>query len=126
MESQLEMSFIWRRSSKKESLIAVTKAVNAGFNTREKLVSSLPQFSLYRIALAIDALITADMAENNFGVLTIHPDMNIVFELVASTFVLPVPAQQMDATTRRMIINRLGCSNPAGVESLLHLKIEEA
>jgi len=126
MQPQIEMSFDWRRRSTKESIIAVTKAVGAGFNTKEKLTTSLPQFSVYRIALAIDALITAGMAENNLGVLSIHPDMEIVFELADSKLVLPLTVYEADASMRRVIINKLGCKNPAGVESLLYVKIVEA
>jgi hypothetical protein len=126
MQPQIELSFVWRRYSIKESIIAVTKAVAAGFNTKEKLTASLPQFSIYRIALAIDALITAGMAENNLGVLSIHPDMDIVFELADSKLVLPLTIDEADASMRRVIINKLGSKNPAGVESLLYAKIEEA
>ncbi|CAA9890674.1 conserved hypothetical protein [Candidatus Methylobacter favarea] len=126
MQPQIELSFVWRRQSIKESIIAVTKAVGVGFNTKEKLTACLPQFSIYRIALAIDALITAGMAENNLGVLSIHPDMDIVFELADSKLVLPLTVDEADASMRRVIINKLGSKNPAGVESLLHAKIMEA
>jgi hypothetical protein len=126
MQPQIELSFVWRRRSIKESITAVTKAVGAGFNTKEKLTASLPQFSIYRIALAIDALITAGMAENNLGVLSIHPDMDIVFELADSKLILPLTVDETDASMRRVIINKLGSKNPAGVESLLHAKIVEA
>jgi hypothetical protein len=126
MQPQIELSFVWRRQSIKESIIAVTKAVGAGFNTKEKLTASLPQFSIYRIALAIDALITAGMAENTLGVLSIHPDMEIVFELADSKLVLPLTINEADASMRRVIINKLGSKNPAGVESLLYAKIAEA
>jgi hypothetical protein len=126
MQPQIELSFVWRRRSIKESIIAVTKAVGAGFNTKEALTASLPQFSIYRIALAIDALITAGMAENNLGVLSIHPDMDIVFELADSKLELPLTVDEADASMRRVIINKLGFKNPAGVESLLRAKIVEA
>lgn len=72
MQQQIEMQFQWKRHETKEVIVAVTKAVILGYNTKDKLLAVLPMFSTYRIALAIDALITADMAENNFGVLCIH------------------------------------------------------
>lgn len=126
MQPQIEMSFFWRRRSIKEGIIAVSKAVSAGYNTKENLTASLPQFSIYRIALAIDALITSGMAENNIGVLSIHPDMDIIFELVNTKMVLPLTVDEVDASMRRVIINKLGAKNPAGIESLLYARIVEA
>ena len=90
MQQQIEMQFQWKRHETKEVIVAVTKAVILGYNTKDKLLAALPMFSTYRIALAIDALITADMAENNFGVLCIHPDMQIVFKLLKRKFMLPM------------------------------------
>jgi len=63
MQPQIELQFYWRRQDIKEAIYAVTKAVAAGYDTKDKLLAVLPQFSTYRIALAIDALITADMAK---------------------------------------------------------------
>lgn len=127
MHAQTELKFYWKRKEIKEAIFAVTKAVAAGYNTRDTLLAALPQFSKYRIALAIDALITADMAANNLGVLTIHPDMDIVFELVKRPFVLPLTVADANARgVRRMLINRLGCNNPAGVDMLLKTKTFEA
>ena len=94
------------------------------FGLRPELaqMAALPMFSTYRIALAIDALITADMAENNFGVLCIHPDMQIVFELLKRKFTLPMSEEQAKSpAVRRYMINQLGSSNPAGVETLLRV-----
>jgi hypothetical protein len=126
MQPQIELHFSWRRRAIKESILAVTKAVCAGYNTKDKLTSALPQFSIYRIALAIDALITAGMAEINLGVLNISSDMDIVLNLAGATFLLPLAAEDADAAMRRVIINKLGCKNPAGVESLLLAKVVEA
>lgn len=127
MQPQIELQFYWRRQDIKEAIIAVTKAVTAGYNTKDKLLAALPQFSTYRIALAIDALITADMAENNLGVLTIHSDMDVVFELIKGKFLLPLSVKEStDSGLRRLLINKLGCKNPAGVETLLNTKTAEA
>lgn len=126
MQPQIELQFYWRRPDIKEAIVAVTKAVAAGYKTKDKLLSALPQFSTYRIALAIDALITADMAENNFGALTIHPDMDVVFELLKGKFVLPLSVEDAKAPgVRRVLINKLGCKNPAGVETLLNTNAAE-
>lgn len=126
MQLQIELSFVWRRRTIKESIVAVYKAVSAGYNTKEALTAALPQFSIYRIALAIDALISSGMAETNLGVLTIHSDMQIVYELIDRKFILPLAADAVDGPMRRVIINKLGSKNPAGVESLLHARTVEA
>ena len=127
MQPQIELQFYWRRQDIKEAIYAVTKAVAAGYDTKDKLLAVLPQFSTYRIALAIDALITADMAKNNLGSLTIHPDMDIVFELLKGKFVLPLSLKDAKAPAmRRVLLNKLGCKNPAGVETLLNINAAEA
>lgn len=126
MQPQIELQFYWRRQGIKEAIYAVTKAVVAGYDTKDKLLAALPQFSTYRIALAIDALITADMAENNLGSLTIHPDMDIVFELLKGKFVLPLSLKDAKApVVRRVLLNKLGCKNPAGVETLVNTNAVE-
>lgn len=126
MQPQIELQFYWRRQDIKEAIYAVTKAVAAGYDTKDKLLAVLPQFSTYRIALAIDALITADMAKNNLGSLTIHPDMDIVFELLKGKFVLPLNLKDAKAPAiRRVLLNKLGCKNPAGVETLLNISAAE-
>lgn len=126
MQPQIELQFYWRRQDIKEAIYAVTKAVAAGYDTKDKLLAVLPQFSTYRIALAIDALITADMAKNNLGSLTIHPDMDIVFELLKGKFVLPLSLKDAKAPVmRRVLLNKLGCKNPAGVETLLNINAAE-
>jgi hypothetical protein len=126
MQPQIELQFYWRRQDIKEAIYAVTKAVAAGYDTKDKLLAVLPQFSTYRIALAIDALITADMAKNNLGSLTIHPDMDIVFELLKGKFVLPLSLTDAKAPAmRRVLLNKLGCKNPAGVETILNINAAE-
>ena len=126
MQLQIEVKFFWRLKDIKEAIYAVSKAVSAGYNTKDKLITVLPQFSTYRIALAIDALITADMAKINFGSLTIHPDMDIVFEIVDNKFILPLDLKNAKVPAiQRRIINELGCKNPAGVQSLLNISINE-
>ena len=125
--SKVELQFYWRYIAIEEAVFAVTKAVMSGYNTKDKLLSVLPQFSLHRIALAIDLLITADMLENNLGELTIHTDMNIIFELLNNKFELPLSMDEMQIPgIRRLLLNKLGCKNPAGVEMLLNTKYVEA
>jgi hypothetical protein len=118
MSQEIELSFAWRRPALREPIIGITKAVWAGFDTKDKIFSSLPQFSEYRIALALDALITARMAENNFGVLSVHTDMDLVMHLSHSKFNLPMDKDSFKAL-QRLVIHRLGARNPAGVEVLL-------
>lgn len=126
MQPQIELQFYWRHQDIKEAIYAVTKAVTAGYDTKDKLLAVLPQFSTYRIALAIDALITADMAKNNLGSLTIHPDMDIVFELLKGKYVLPLNLKDAKTSAmRRVLLNKLGCKNPAGVEMLLNINAAE-
>lgn len=126
MQPQIELKFYWRHQDIKEAIYAVTKAVAAGYDTKDKLLSVLPQFSTYRIALAIDALITADMAKNNLGSLTIHPDMDVVFELLKGKLVLPLSLKDAkNPAMRRVFFNKLGCKNPAGVETLLNTNAAE-
>ena len=125
--SKVELQLYWRHFAIEEAVFAVTKAVMSGYNTKDKLLSVLPQFSLHRIALAIDLLITADMLENNLGELTIHTDMNIIFELLNNKFELPLSMDEMQIPgIRRLLLNKLGCKNPAGVEMLLNTKYVEA
>ena len=125
--SKVELQFYWRYFAIEEAVFAVTKAVMSGYNTKDKLLSVLPQFSLHRIALAIDLLITADMLENNLGELTIHTDMNIIFELLNNKFELPLSINEIQTPgIRRLLLNKLGCKNPAGVEMLLNTKFVEA
>lgn len=125
--SKVELQLYWRHFAIEEAVFAVTKAVMSGYNTKDKLLSVLPQFSLHRIALAIDLLITADMLENNLGELAIHTDMNIIFELLNNKFELPLSIDEMQIPRiRRLLLNKLGCKNPAGVEMLLNTKFVEA
>ena len=125
--SKVALQFYWRHFAIKEAIVAVAKAVMSGYNTKGTLLSALPQFSLHRIALAIDLLITADMLENNLGELTIHTDMNIIFELLNNKFELPLSINEIQTPgIRRLLLNKLGCKNPAGVEMLLNIKYVEA
>lgn len=126
MQPQIEIQFYWKRPDIKEAIYAVAKAVAAGYNTKDKMLAALPQFSTYRIALAIDALITADMAKNNLGSLTIHPDMEIVFELLKGKLALPLSLNDAkNPTMRKILLNKIGCKNPAGVEVLLKTNASE-
>lgn len=126
LQPETEIRFGWRSREINEAIFAVVRAVSHGYNTRETLLAALPYFSNQRIALAIDALISADMAEINLGVISTHTDMDVVLELVSPgrVFVLPLSVEDVKAPgVRRALINKLGCTNPAGVESLLNWRV---
>lgn len=126
MQQQIELKFYWRRPEIKEAVIAVSYAVAAGYNTKSKILSVLPQFASYRIALAIDALITYDMAEINLGLLTINPDMYVLFELLKGKFVFPLNMEDAkNRNVRRFLLNKLGCKNPDGMEAFLSIDAVE-
>ena len=48
--SKVELQLYWRHFAIEEAVFAVTKAVMSGYNTKDKLLSVLPQFSLHRRA----------------------------------------------------------------------------
>ena len=126
MQQQISLELYWWRWDMKEVITAVAKAVSAGYDTKNKLLAALPQFSIYRVALAIDALITADMAEKNLDTLSIHPDMDVIFELLKGKFILPLSVKDVATPgVRRVLINKPGCKNPAGVEALFNIKAVE-
>jgi hypothetical protein len=53
--------------------------------------------------------------------------MNIIFELLNNKFELPLSMDEMQIPgIRRLLLNKLGCKNPAGVEMLLNTKYVEA
>lgn len=126
MQEQISIEFSWRNKDNKEVIFAVCKAVAFGYNTKDSLLAALPQFSIHRIARAIDILITADMASINFDYITIHSDMNIVFELAKKKIILPLGKEEAkNVLVQRIILNNLKCQNPAGVQSLLHINVKE-
>ena len=128
MQPEIEISFRLRRKEVKEAIFAISEAVSAGYDVKDTLQAALPQFSPRRIALAIDALITANLAEVKLGVLKVHSeDMDVLFELLKKKFVLPLCLEDAkDPRMRREFIRKLGCRNPAGVEMLVIMKTKEA
>ena len=130
MQPMTEVSFHWKHWEVKDEIFAVTKAVSAKFNTKDKLLTALPQFASRRIALAIDVLISANLAQLNLDVLDVQTDdMNVVFELVKNDakFELPMSLEAAkDPRMPRWIIHRLGCRNPAGVETLVWMRTPTA
>lgn len=138
MQNNIEVTFSWKASYRDigTSIIAVSRAITAGHNTRDTLLNALPQFNENRIALALDALFTSEMLENNLGILAIHQDMNIVFELLKGKYILPLmyseitqPKDNQKPKLKpeivRWIIYKLGCKNPSGVELLLQIRIQD-
>lgn len=116
-----EITFHWRKRNLKESILAVCYAVRLGYTSRDQLLSALPQFSKSRILLSLDALLSANMADVNMGVLSINSDMAIMEEIIGKPIVLPIPAvedKDKHKLIRSITIN-LGLNNPAGVETLL-------
>ena len=134
MQPMTEVSFHWKHWEVcwevKEEIYAVTKAVSAKYNTKGKLLEALPQFAPRRIALAIDVLISANLAQVNFDVLEVQTyDMNVVFELVKNDKKIEIPMSleaAKDPSMVRRLIHGLGCRNPAGVETLVWMKTPKA
>ncbi|MGS1106958.1 hypothetical protein ACVCNH_11995 [Achromobacter anxifer] len=120
-----EITFQWRKPNLKESILAICYAVRLGYTSRDRLLAALPQFSKSRILLSLDALLSANMAEVNMGVLSIDPDMAIVEEIVGRPIVLPLPAVDDEAKPRliRKVVMNLGMNNPSGVETLLRATV---
>lgn len=136
MQNNIEVTFSWKFSYRDigATIIAVSRAITAGHNTRDTLLNALPQFSESRIALALDALFTAEMLENNLGILAIHQDMNIVFELLKGKYILPLMYSEITQSKDnqkpkpeivRWIIYKFGCKNPSGVDLLLQIRIQD-
>jgi len=120
-----EITFQWRKPNLKESILAICYAVRLGYTSRDRLLAALPQFSKSRILLSLDALLSANMAEVNMGVLSIDPDMAIVEEIVGRPIVLPLTPVGDEAKPRliRKVVTNLGMNNPAGVETLLRATV---
>jgi len=116
-----EITFQWRKRNLKESIVAICYAVRLGYQSRDELLTALPQFSKSRILLSLDALFSANMAEVNMDVLSINSDMAIVEEIVGKPIVLPLPAvdDKVKQKLIRSVTINLGFNNPAGVNTLL-------
>lgn len=136
MQNNIEVTFSWQSSYRDigTAIIAVSRAIVSGHNTRDTLLNALPQFNESRIVLALEALFTSEMLENNLGTLTVHQDMNIVFELLKGKYILPLKyldviqseeRQYPKTEIVRWIIYNFGCENPSGVELLLKTYIKD-
>lgn len=132
MTQEIECRFTWRPHcwNNAQAIVAIVRAVNADYRTRDELLSVLPQFSLLRLACALDALFTAGMLENNCGMLTVHPDMDILLEIMKNETPLRLPlsleeAKVNGAGMQRALFARLGCTNAAGAQTLVFIKFNE-
>lgn len=136
MQDSIEVSFSWKTSYRDigMAIIAVSRAIEAGHKNRKTLLAVLPQFSINSITLALDALFTAEMLENNIGVLTIHQDMNIIFELLKGKYILPIKYSDviqnedkkwLKPEVGRVMLYKFGCKNPSGAELLIQCKIKD-
>lgn len=126
---ETRLSFRWRSSNAKECYLAICEAVRLGYDTREALLAVLPQFSVNRLVLALDALIAAGMAQVDCGCLSVSKDMQIV-ETLASGQMLELPIEvdafERDRTLIQEILAHLGLENPTGAMLLLGYTIEDA
>ncbi|RRD91761.1 hypothetical protein EII21_01020 [Conchiformibius steedae] len=132
----MKVTFSWRKLYRDIGtvIIAVSRAIASGHNTKDTLLNALPQFSENRIALALGALFTSDMLENHLGTLTVHRDMNIVFELLKGEYILPMlysdiiqseDDRRLKPEIGRCMIYKFGCKNPSGVELLIQISIQD-
>lgn len=122
-----KLSFHWRAPHSKESYVSICEAARLGYNTKESLLQALPQFSINRLILGLDRLITADMAHLNMGVLSVDTDMQIIEALAAGQVLeLPLAAEQLERNDPLMheILAGIGIRNPAGALVLLKPKVE--
>ncbi|MFZ7337026.1 hypothetical protein ACLS0R_12280 [Comamonas jiangduensis] len=126
-----KVSFGWNRSlrANKEAIIAVSRAVAYGYNTREKILKVLPQFAPHRLVLAIDALVSSNMAQVNMGILSVHKDMTMVEVITKPTntgFVIDMGIEELKkSSVMRQLYMEMGADNTAGVESLVYAQISE-
>lgn len=123
-----KLTFRWRTTNAKECYLAICEAVRSGYNTREALLAALPQFSLNRLVLALDALIASGMAHANFGCLSVSDDMLIVEALAEDhTLELPIKTEALTHNSPLLyeILSHLGLQNPSGALVLLSHRIKE-
>jgi hypothetical protein len=124
----VKLKFLWRSPHSKECYIALCDAVRLGYNTKEALLAVLPQFSVNRLVMGLENLISASMAHVNIGTLSIDPDMQIVEALVAGRALsLPLDAEEFVRNDPLLIkiLMTIGVQNAAGALTLLKPKIEE-
>jgi hypothetical protein len=118
--AQTRLSFSWHPARHKECYQAIHAAVRLGHNTRDALVAALPQFSVNRLLLALDALIAAEAAAIHDGRLTVAQDLQRMEALVQSSpLMLPLKRTDCTAAVVADILRRLGVTNPAGAMGLL-------
>lgn len=119
MKSQI--TYRWQRSKQnlKEPIYAIYYAVKHGYNTREDLLAALPQFSKNRLLLALDALLSANLAEINLNVLSVSDDVAIIQKIVNDPIDLDMAAEDVTPPVIRQISIAIGLSNPAGIDALL-------
>lgn len=120
-----EITFHWRDKNLKDAVLAIYYAVAWGYNTQEKLLMALPQFSKNRLLLALDLLFTSGMASANLGVLTVSEDIRLIERIVETKFVLPIQVDDLTAPVKRKVALGLGLKNAAGIDVLLFTKIKE-
>lgn len=115
------ITYRWRRSKEnlKEPILAIYYAVKHGYNTRDDLIAALPQFSRSRLLLALDALLSANLAEINLDILSVSEDVAIIQKIVNDPIDLDIAAEEVTPAIIRQISMAIGLSNPAGVEALL-------
>jgi hypothetical protein len=120
-----EITFHWRKKNLKDAVLAISYAVAWGYNTQEKMLLALPQFSKNRLLLALDLLFSSGMASANLGVLTVSEDIHLIEQIVESKFELPIQEADLTPPVRRKIALGLGLKNPAGIDVLLYTKTKE-
>ncbi|MDN7894381.1 hypothetical protein QZM93_37910 [Burkholderia cepacia] len=117
--ARTRLTFRWHPGRQKECYQAIHAAVGLGYDTRDALLAVLPQFSVNRLVLALDALIAADAAVISSGRLILVPDLRLLEVLVQSPLVLPLEQAECTEPVVRDILRRLGVANPVGAMSLL-------
>lgn len=126
--ARVNLRFPWRSAHSKECYIAICEAVRMGYNTREVLLTVLPQLSVNRLVQALDHLLAANMAHVNMGTLTINNDMRLVEALAAGPALeLPLNSEGLVRNDPQLseILMALGVQNPSGALTLLKPRIEE-
>ncbi|WP_323952250.1 hypothetical protein [Aeromonas hydrophila] len=120
-----EITFHWRDKNLKDAVLAIYYAVARGYNTQDKLLMALPQFSKNRLLLALDLLFSSGMASVNLGVLTVSEDIRLIERIVEEKFELPIQVAELTPPVKRKVALGLGLKNAAGIDVLLFTKTKE-
>lgn len=120
-----ELTFHWRNKNLKDAVLAIYYTVAWGYNTRDKLLMALPQFSKNRLLLALDLLFSSGMASANLGVLTVSEDIRLIEQIVGMKFDLPFSEGELTPPVKRKVALGLGLKNAAGIDVLLFTKTKE-